>query len=279
MNINYLMAFYEVAKYKSMTRASEILFTSPSAISKKIKELEDEMEIKLIIRENNRIILTDEGEELYSIISEDVNYLDQYKFYGQKHYALNVGIYAYYTTFTSKEIFNQLADEFLQIFITYAQDKELMNKLKHGKLDMVTTINPNFRDEFPWILFREYEVVLAISSKRSADTLSKTLYFGTRKTAEIEKMCQTSLKKLGIVSEMEENLSTNLSKFREEMKKGESVFVVRKELIEKEINSGELKVAAVVGKFPVYAYFSENSEERVKQKLKEVYEGVKFGAE
>lgn len=59
--LSYLMA---VDEYHSMNKASEEIFVSQQSISSAIKDLEDEMNVKLVLRTNKGSYLTDAGREL-----------------------------------------------------------------------------------------------------------------------------------------------------------------------------------------------------------------------
>lgn len=61
MEIRHLKYFLEVAKYKSITKASESLHISQPALSKMIKGLEIELGMPLIIRTNKTSDITDAG--------------------------------------------------------------------------------------------------------------------------------------------------------------------------------------------------------------------------
>lgn len=61
MEFRQLKYFLEVAKFKSITKASESLHISQPALSKMIKNLEDELGMSLLIRTNKTSDLTDAG--------------------------------------------------------------------------------------------------------------------------------------------------------------------------------------------------------------------------
>lgn len=65
MEIRQLTYFTEVAKEKSFTVASKTLHISQPALSKMIKNLEDELGVLLFDRSEKFLHLTDAGEELY----------------------------------------------------------------------------------------------------------------------------------------------------------------------------------------------------------------------
>ena len=64
INLNLYKVFYDVAKYGSFSKAAEFTFTTQSAISKSIKKLEDELNIKLFYRKPHGIELTEEGKSV-----------------------------------------------------------------------------------------------------------------------------------------------------------------------------------------------------------------------
>ena len=62
---DYYRIFYYVAKYKSFTKAAEILHNNQPNITRTMNNLEQELECKLFLRSNRGITLTPEGEKLY----------------------------------------------------------------------------------------------------------------------------------------------------------------------------------------------------------------------
>ena len=61
MEISVLRYFLEIARKGSMTAAAEVLHVSQSALSKQMKELEDELGKKLFRRGSRSMSLTEEG--------------------------------------------------------------------------------------------------------------------------------------------------------------------------------------------------------------------------
>jgi len=64
MELNALKAFVEVAKESSFSKASEKLFLTQPAISKRIASLEDELDTKLFDRLGKKVFLTETGNKL-----------------------------------------------------------------------------------------------------------------------------------------------------------------------------------------------------------------------
>lgn len=65
MNLNYVSYFVEVAECKSISKAAEKLFLTPSALTISMKALEDEVGAKLLNRTHKGVTLTKHGEILY----------------------------------------------------------------------------------------------------------------------------------------------------------------------------------------------------------------------
>lgn len=70
INLNLLKYFYEVVNNKNITKASQILLVSQPAITKSIKELEAELNVKLLDRSKKGVVPTNEGLLLYNYIKE-----------------------------------------------------------------------------------------------------------------------------------------------------------------------------------------------------------------
>lgn len=71
MNISYdhYKIFYNVAKYKSISRAAEVTLSNQPNLTRAIKTLEKELGCTLFERTNRGVKLTEDGEELYEYVS------------------------------------------------------------------------------------------------------------------------------------------------------------------------------------------------------------------
>lgn len=70
INLNLLKYFYEAVNVGNITRASERLLISQPAITKAIRELEIELNVKLLERSKKGVVPTEEGKILYEHIKE-----------------------------------------------------------------------------------------------------------------------------------------------------------------------------------------------------------------
>lgn len=69
--------FKIVAEEENLTKASNILHISQPAVTKHIKNLENEINVKLFKRSKYGMILTEEGKKLYLQIKEAINILNK----------------------------------------------------------------------------------------------------------------------------------------------------------------------------------------------------------
>lgn len=73
---NALKVFEVVARLMSFTRAADELNVTQSAVSRQIKQLEEELTVSLLIRKHRSIELTEQGRDLYQILSNNFHQLD-----------------------------------------------------------------------------------------------------------------------------------------------------------------------------------------------------------
>ena len=75
MNVNFELyrIFYTVATVGNITKASKELCISQPAVTKQIKQLEDQLGGELFIRTKRGVILTENGKEIYNYIKQAMN--------------------------------------------------------------------------------------------------------------------------------------------------------------------------------------------------------------
>ena len=98
--------FIKLSEIKSFTKASEVLFISPTAIMKQMNSLESIYNVKLLLRSNKGISLTNEGQKVLEFAKKIVKEFDEsIKSVSKENVVLRVGT----------SILNP-AHEFLEIF-------------------------------------------------------------------------------------------------------------------------------------------------------------------
>ena len=146
MNINFELyrIFYTVANHGNITKASEELMISQPAISKSIKNLEEQLGGTLFIRTKRGVILTDEGKEFYKYIKQAMEYIQnaESKFtdlINLETGSIKIGI----STTLTKEFLLPFLEIFhakypnINIEINTDITNELIPKLRNGLIDMI----------------------------------------------------------------------------------------------------------------------------------------------
>lgn len=146
MNIDFELyrIFYTVANNGNITKAAEELMISQPAISKTIKNLEEQLGGKLFVRTKRGVILTEEGKELYKYISKAMEYIKCAENRFTELINLDVGSIriGISTTLTKEfllpylEVFHEKYPK-IDIQIITNMSNELIFKLKNGLLDIV----------------------------------------------------------------------------------------------------------------------------------------------
>ena len=77
MDIRVLRYFLTVAREKSFSRAANTLYLSQPTLSRQIREMEDELGVRLLVRTNRSIELTQEGLRLRRRAQEIVDLMDK----------------------------------------------------------------------------------------------------------------------------------------------------------------------------------------------------------
>jgi DNA-binding transcriptional LysR family regulator len=74
MQIKYLECFMLISELKSFTKAAQMLFLSPPAVTQQINALEDQLGFKLFNRSNKGVSLTDAGRNFYDDAKQIVEF-------------------------------------------------------------------------------------------------------------------------------------------------------------------------------------------------------------
>ena len=146
MNIDFELyrIFYVVANNGNITKASEELNISQPAISKSIKNLEDQLGGALFTRTKRGVILTEEGKEFYKYIKQEIEYINnaESKFtdlINLETGCIKIGI----STTLTKEFLLPYLEKFhnlypkINIQIDTNLTSNLIPKLRNGLVDIV----------------------------------------------------------------------------------------------------------------------------------------------
>lgn len=182
MNINFELyrIFYTVANYGNITKASEELMISQPAISKSIKNLEEQLGGQLFVRTKRGVFLTEEGKEFYNYIKQAMEYIHRAENKFTDLINLEVGsIRIGISTTLVKEFLLPYLEEFhslypkIDIEIVTDVAAVLIPKLRNGLIDVVV-LNLNGTEDYDDISFtkcRELHDVFVVG--KAFEDLSK----------------------------------------------------------------------------------------------------------
>ena len=176
MNIDFELyrIFYEVANHSNITKASEELNISQPAISKSIKNLEEQLGGQLFVRTKRGVVLTSEGKEFYNYIKQAIEYINnaENKFTDLINLEtgnIKIGI----TTTLTKEFLLPYLEKFhslypkIDIQITTNLTSNLISKLRNGLIDIVIlNINDkNYGNDIDIIKCRKINDCFVVNNK------------------------------------------------------------------------------------------------------------------
>ena len=156
MNIDFELyrIFYTVANHGNITKAALELNISQPAISKSIKNLEEQLGGTLFIRTKRGVILTNEGKEFYNYIKKAIEYITsaENKFtdlINLETGCIRIGI----STTLTKEFLLPYLEKFhklypnIDIMISTDISSKLLTKLRNGLIDIVILNLNNKKDD------------------------------------------------------------------------------------------------------------------------------------
>jgi len=193
MNITTLKYFTEVVKTESMSAAAENLFISHQGLSSSIKRMERELGITLFQRDNQKSVLTKEGQYILKYITEIVdnydNILDYVHSLSNAHpMAEHFNVRLVATPFTSLALFRLLSLPFLQENPPYANTctectnhDELLQVLSQSNINIGLLMVPRvaekqFLSEFQnFKVYKLFDDVFMAFSNSSSSLKSDTI--------------------------------------------------------------------------------------------------------
>ena len=169
MDIRQLTYFNEVAKYKSFTKASNVLHLSQPTLSKMVKSLEDELDIELIDRSARQIELTEAGEIVYEqgkMILESLDNLSAnlYDLMNLKKGKIKIGI----PPLIGFLFFPRIIKEFkklypnIQLHLIEHGANKVEQEVSDGLLDLGVVVLPMDEGEFDIVSFISEQLMLFV---------------------------------------------------------------------------------------------------------------------
>lgn len=143
LNLNLLKYFYEVVNEKNITKASEKLMISQPAITRAIKELENQLNAKLLERSKKGVIPTKEGIILYEhtkqILEQIETTVNTIEINKEQRKHLYIGATTTNFTIFIKDTLRKFRDKYKDVHINIIlEELNVLNDLARlGKLDII----------------------------------------------------------------------------------------------------------------------------------------------
>jgi DNA-binding transcriptional LysR family regulator len=171
MNTDLLRTFLEVSKTRHFGRAAENLFLTQSAVSFRIKQLEEVVGVKLFTRERNNILLTTSGERLLphaeNLLAGWQAALQDVGVASQKHLQISIGGTSNLWDTFLQSLLPQMASEFPGLYLRTEinPQRELTRALLSGRLDIAVLFEPPKVSELRASQIGEMELMFVTSEK------------------------------------------------------------------------------------------------------------------
>ncbi len=153
INLELYRIFYVVATCKNITKASEELNISQPAVTKHIKNLEDQLGFPLFIRTKKGVVLNEYGEKIYLKVKNALTLLDESEKEISEYKKMNKGTIkiGISTSLARKYLLKYIKEfhkKYPNIVIDISTDitKDLIKQLKNGLIDMIICKFSNYID-------------------------------------------------------------------------------------------------------------------------------------
>lgn len=183
MTINQMRYFQATCLYNNISKAANQYNVSQPAISNAIKELEEEFGIKLFTRNNNKLIITEEGnyflKQVNNLLSKIAEVEVLMKDRGQKQKTITIGVPPIIGTFLFPKLVNGFLKENrdVQFSILETGSLKVISLLESNQIDLgIITYDEAMDKRNNYIELLDTEFVFAVN-KDHAFAKKETLNF------------------------------------------------------------------------------------------------------
>jgi len=172
INLELYRIFYIVAETKNITKASEVLNISQPAVTKHIKNLEEQLGNPLFIRTKKGVVLNEYGEKMFLNVKQALNLLNECEKEISKYKSLDKGTIkiGISTTLMRKYLLTYIKlfhEKYPNIVIDIYTDptKDLIRQLKNGTIDIIIGKFPQKEDyDLDYICLGETKYIFAANN-------------------------------------------------------------------------------------------------------------------
>jgi len=256
INLELYRIFKIVADKENLTKASEALHISQPAVTKHIKNLENQLNTQLFKRSKYGMILNENGKRLYLQIKDSIEVLEKAEGLFNTHKDINLGVHV---NMPSK-IYNNAISKFYEshqnsiINIHQLTAENMFSMLEKQKIDIVFSkrysdelYNP---EEIKFIKIGELHDVFVVNA--NSKYLNKKLSKNDLRNIKIYTLKRFSSAYQNLIKELEYDEKTignvdnvNYTAMLELLKVRDIVTVITKEYVEEKLANNELCVLDV----------------------------------
>ena len=165
-SLSFYKVFYEVAKAGNISRAAKVLFISQPAISKSIVKLEEQLGVRLFVRNSRGVSLTAEGELLFEHVKEAFETIgrgeDEIRMFREFNMGhLRIGSSTTLCKFLLIPYLREYLKEYphMKISIHNQDSMRTMKELEDHKLDVGAVVLPSIKNGIRFLRIMDVEDV------------------------------------------------------------------------------------------------------------------------
>ena len=256
VNLELYRIFKIVADEENLTKASEILHISQPAVTKHIKNLESELNVKLFKRSKYGMLLNENGKKLYLQIKDSIDVLEKSEDIFNIHKEINLGVHVN----MPNKIYNSAILKFYEsnqnsiINIHQEAAKNMFSMLEKQKIDLA--FSKKYSDdiynsgEIKFIKIGELHDVFIVNA--NSQYLNKNISKKDLRNITIYTLKKFSSAYQNLIKELEYNkndeinvVNVNYTAMLELLKVRDIVTVITKEYAEEKLTDNELHILDV----------------------------------
>jgi len=261
VNLNLYRIFCKVVQAKSFAKAAELLDLSAANVSTQIANLEEQLNLKLFNRETRGVSLTEDGKELYDVVSNLISKFDfAEKLAKDKNNIetanIKIGCPSHLTTYFLMDRIEQAKKDFPELAVTViceVDPDKMMQLLQNHEIDFAVT---DAKIDNSTVEIEELRTInnifvsktpLKISDIKELEDLNCILNINTTKTT---KRLKELLEKYNVT--IKSNMTSDATEVRvDAVKRNFGIAYVMKEAVKKNIEREELYEVEMPIELPV----------------------------
>jgi len=261
VNLNLYRIFCKVVQAKSFAKAAELLDLSAANVSTQIANLEEQLNLKLFNRETRGVSLTEDGKELYDVVSNLISKFDfAEKLAKDKNNIetanIKIGCPSHLTTYFLMDRIEQAKKDFPELAVTViceVDPDKMMQLLQNHEIDFAVT---DAKIDNSTVEIEELRTInnifvsktpLKISDIKELEALNCILNINTTKTT---KRLKELLEKYNVT--IKSNMTSDATEVRvDAVKRNFGIAYVMKEAVKKNIEREELYEVEMPIELPV----------------------------